>query len=554
VNEFLTAVIESAHRDGSGLVAGEPGDLRKVTWREVHREARCISGALRAHGVRHGDAVAVLAGSPREIAPLVQGIWLAGASVTMLHQPTPRTDLAIWLGDAQRALDVIDAKLVVVGTPFDDVIPAFRGLSTQCVVLAELFDGEAVDPVPTTDGDTAFLQFTSGSTGTPKAVTISYRNMFANISAMAEASSIRRGHDVMISWLPLFHDMGMMGFLVSPMVIGIDIVCVTPLDFLDDPLLWAKLVSDYRGTMSAAPNFAYALLARRLERAREGAYDLSSMRFVLCGAEPIDATVVQRFLGAASRFGLEPGSFVPAYGMAEATLAISFTRPGEIHHVDLVDSAVLQTSQRAMTSTAPDAARYIGLGRILPGLEVRIVADNGGLCDCRQVGEIFLRGDSVTAGYLTETGYVKATDDAGWLPTGDRGYLTEDEQLVVCGRSKDMVIVSGRNVYPVDIERAAARVQGVRPGNAAAVRMSESGSGEGFAVIVESADRDDDAERTRIEREVAVRVFEELGVTPRRVVAVGIGDLPKTPSGKLRRLQARDLLDAYILEPAPMSA
>lgn len=542
MNRFMTALVESARYGERGLIAGNPDRLCKTTWTDIHQQARRVAGGLREAGVGHGDAVAVLVGAPKEIAPLVQGIWLAGASVTMLHQPTPRTDLASWLDDTQRALNVIDARAVVVGAPFEAALSALDGLSVQRVTVEQLLGGDEVDPVPTADDDVAFLQFTSGSTGAPKAVAISYRNMYANIRAMEFASRIRLKHDVMISWLPLFHDMGMMGFLVGPMFLGAELVSVTPMDFLNDPLLWAELVTRYRGSMSAAPNFAYALLARRLARAEDGAYDLSSLRFVLSGAEPIDVAVVERFLSAGERFGLTPDAIVPAYGMAETTLAVSFLRPGEKFKVDHVDPISLQTAKRASVSRAADAQRYMRLGNLLPGYEAMILTDSGGIGTFRDVGEIHLRGESVAARYRTDAGYVDATDDDGWLATGDLGYMTEDAQLVVCGRRKDMLVISGRNIYPVDIERAAARVDGVRAGNIAAVRMPTGGSGEGFAVVIESVASGDASECVRIEREVASRIFQEMGVSPRRVEVVDVGSIPKTPSGKLRRIEAQRLV------------
>ncbi len=542
MNRFLTALVESARHGERGLIAGDPAHLHKTTWDEIHQQARRAAGALREAGVRHGDAVAVLGGAPHDIAPLVQGIWLAGASVTMLHQPTPRTDLTSWLSDTQRALDVIGARAVVVGTPFEATVSAFDGLLIWCLTVAQVLGGDPVDPFPTADDDVAFLQFTSGSTGKPKAVAISYRNMYANMRAMEFVSRIRLKHDVMINWLPLFHDMGMMGFLAAPMFLGAEVVSITPMDFLNDPLLWAELVTKYRGSMSAAPNFAYALLARRLARADDGAYDLSSLRFVLTGAEPVDVGVVESFVGAGERFGLTPDAIVPAYGMAEATLAVSFVRPGERFKTDSVDPMGMQTDKRASPSAATDAQRHMRLGKLLPGYEAMILTDSGAIGAYRDVGEIYLRGDSVAARYRTDAGYIDATDDGGWLATGDLGYMTEDAQIVVCGRRKEMLIIKGRNIYPVDIERAAAHVNGVRAGNVVAVQMPTDGAGEGFAVVVELSAGGNEYECQRIQREVASRIFQEIGVTPRRVQVVGVGSIPKTPSGKVRRIEAQRLI------------
>ncbi|QIS19412.1 fatty acyl-AMP ligase [Nocardia terpenica] len=538
MNRFTTALIDSATRGDNGIRTGDPAALTRTSWRAVHAEARRIAGGLVDAGLRRGGAVAVLAAAPADIAPLVQGIWLAGGTVTMLHQPTPRADLADWAADTRRALAVIDAQIVVLGAPFETVRdPA---ATARWITVDELRTGPDLDPVATADADLAFLQLTSGSTGAPKAVAVTYANMYANIRAMEFVSLISVRRDVMVSWLPLFHDMGMMGFLVAPMFLGVDLISVTPADFLTSPLIWARLVSDHGGTMSAAPNFAYGLLARKLGRAPDGAYDLSSLRFALNGAEPIDHAVVQRFLTAGARFGLRPDAIVPAYGMAEATLAVSFARPGTGAALDRVDPVELRSRGRAVDSTADDAATHVRLGTPLPGIEVRVRAESGALAGIREVGEIEVRGDSIIRRYRTADGFVDAVDESGWLATGDLGYLTEDRQIVVCGRKKDMLIVSGRNIFPVDVERLAAGVAGVRAGNAVAVRTADAS--ESFAVIVESAASGADTERVRIAREVATRVQAGLGVGPRRVEVVAPGRLPKTPSGKLRRLDAAALL------------
>ncbi len=525
MNRFITALIDSAERGGAGIRTGDPAALTHTSWREVHAQARRIAGGLRRAGGGPGQAGGVLAGAPADIAPLVQGIWLAGATVTMLHQPTPRADPADWAADVRRALRVVDARLVVLGAPFESVDPAV--LPVDCVTVPELRTGPDTEPLDTVDRDLAFLQLTSGSTGAPKAVAVSYANMYANIRAMEFASLINLRRDVMVSWLPLFHDMGMMGFLVAPMFLGVELISITPADFLADPLIWARLIGEYGATMSAAPNFAYGLLARKLERAVDGEHDLSSLRFALNGAEPVDPVVVRRFLAAGARFGLRPDALVPAYGMAEATLAVSFTRPG--------------------TRMVIDTDTHVRLGPPLPGIDVRVRAESGAAAAIREVGELEVRGESITDRYRTADGFVDAVDASGWLATGDLGYLTEDRQIVVCGRKKDMLIVSGRNIYPVDAERLAAQVEGVRAGNAVAVRCAGAGSGEGFALVVEAAASGDAAEVDRIVREVATRVQGGLGVGPRQVRVVAPGSIPKTPSGKLRRLEA-----AALLRPDPI--
>ena len=281
--------------------------------------------------------------------------------------------------------------------------------------------------------------------------------------------------------------MGMTGFLTVPMYFGTELVKVTPMDFLRDTLLWAKLIDKYKGTMTAAPNFAYTLFAKRLRRqATPGQFDLSTLRWALSGAEQVDPADVEDLFDAGAPFGLRPEAILPAYGMAETTVAVSFTECGGGLVVDEVDADLLAVLHRAVPATRGKTRRLATLGRPLEGLEARIVDEDGGVLPARGVGVIQVRGEPVTQGYTTVAGFVAAQDDQGWYDTGDLGYLTENGHVVVCGRVKDVIIMAGRNIYPTDIERAAARVAGVRPGCAVAVRLDAGHSRETFAVAVES--------------------------------------------------------------------
>jgi len=350
--------------------------------------------------------------------------------------------------------------------------------------------------------------------------------------------------DVIVSWLPCFHDMGMTGYLTVPMYIGAELVKVTPMDFLRDTLLWAKLIDKYKGTMTAAPNFAYNLFAKRLRRqATPGEFDLSSLRWVLSGAEQVDPLDVEDLCDAGAPFGLKPEAIIPAYGMAETTVAVSFSECGGGMAVDEVDADLLAVLHRAVPASKGHTRRLVSLGRPLDGLELRVIDEDGSVLPSRGVGVIEVRGESVTRGYTTVAGFIAAQDERGWYDTGDLGYLTETGNVVVCGRLKDVIIMAGRNIYPTDIERAASRVAGVRPGCSVAVRLDAGHSRETFAVAVESKEHDDPAEVRRIEHQVAHEVVAEVDVRPRNVVVLQPGMIPKTPSGKLRRAHALTLVN-----------
>ncbi len=543
MSQFTQTMYDNAHRSSKGLNTGEPDAPIRHTWAQVHERARRVAGGLAAAGVGHGDAVAVLAGAPVEIAPTAQGIWMRGASLTMVHQPTPRTDLVRWADETTAVINMISAKAVVISEPFMAAAPVLEALGMTVLTIESLLEAAPIDPVDTDDDDVALMQLTSGSTGSPKAVQISHANLVANAAAMTVGCNFDIDTDVIVSWLPCFHDMGMTGYLTVPMYFGAELVKVTPMDFLRDTLLWPTLIDKYRGTMTAAPNFAYNLLARRLRRqATPGQFDLSSLRWALSGAEQVDPLDVEDLCDAGASFGLKREAIIPAYGMAETTVAVSFSECGGGMVVDEVDADLLSLLHRAVPATRGHTRRLVSLGKPLHGLQVRIVDKDGADLPARGVGVIEVRGEPVTRGYTTVAGFIAAQDERGWYDTGDLGYLTETGEVVVCGRVKDVIIMAGRNIYPTDIERAAGRVQGVRPGCAVAVRLDAGRSRETFAVAVECQAFSDPAEVRRVERQVAHEVFAEVDVRPRNVVVLEPGTIPKTPSGKLRRAHALSLV------------
>lgn len=543
MSRFTDKMYYNARTSTRGMVTGEPHEPVRHTWGEVHERARRVAGGLAAAGIGHGDKIGVLAGFPVEIAPTVQGIWMRGGSLTMLHQPTPRTDLAMWAEDTMNVIGMIEAKAVIVSEPFLVAIPVLEEKGLQVLKVSDLLAAEPIDPVETGEDDLALMQLTSGSTGSPKAVQITHRNIHSNAEAMFIGAEYDVDKDVMVSWLPCFHDMGMVGFLTIPMYFGAELVKVTPMDFLRDTLLWAKLIDKYKGTMTAAPNFAYALLAKRLRRqAKAGDFDLSTLRFALSGAEPVEPADVEDLLDAGKPFGLPESAILPAYGMAETCLAVSFSPCNAGLVVDEVDADLLAALRRAVPSSKGNTRRLASLGPLLHDLEIRIVDEDGNVLPTRGVGVIQLRGESVTPGYITMAGFLPTQDENGWYDTGDLGYVTDEGNVVVCGRVKDVIIMAGRNIYPTDIERAAGRVEGVRPGCAVAVRLDAGHSRETFAVAVESNAWQDPAEVRRIEHQVAHEVVAEVDVRPRNVVVLGPGTIPKTPSGKLRRANSVELV------------
>lgn len=552
MSRFIETIVAKAAESPRGMTTGEPHKPVRRTWREIHDKARGGAAELVAGGLRPGDAVAILAAELAQAVHAAQSVWLAGGSTTMLHDPGHRANPEAWQASTLHALRTIDADLVLIGRPYEavaDVLRA-RGFGVRLIEEIERPDADtAFTPVEVGEDAPILLQLTSGSTSEPKAARITHGNLMANLDDFVGSRDIGRPDDVMVSWVPLFHDMGMVGCFIGSLVSGAELVAVTPAEFLGHPGIWQQLMHKYRGTITAAPHFAYVLMARQLAATEPGSLDLSSMRIMGNGGEPIDPDGMHKLVAAGAPFGLDPRIIAPVYGAAENGVMITMAPEGEGMVVDTIDAAALEKERRAVPAdpnAAPtDVRRFPQLGYVLPSVTARIVGEKGEVLGEREVGSIQLRGPSVAASYSTEDGIVPSTDEDGWLDIGDEGYFVGD-RLVVCGRRKDVIILGGRNIFPTDIERAATAVDGVRAGNVIAVRVAADGVGgiqkESFAVLAESRQHDDPAAAERIREAVAARVLADVGVRPARVLLLAPATLPKTSSGKLRRSAARDLL------------
>jgi fatty-acyl-CoA synthase len=540
-------IVASAASSPHYLTVGTVADPVRLTWREVHEQAKRMAGRLAARGVGRHGSVAVLAADAGDVAPLAQAIWLRRAALTMLQQPTPRTDLAVWLADTVRAILMIRADVVVVGEPFLMALDHLAAHNLAVCTVESLRGAEPMEPDHPDEADIAMRQLTSGSTGIPKAVEISHGNFAANTVAMCAGLGVDIDREVSLSWLPLSHDMGMIGFLCVPMQLGAEAVVVTPDQFLRRPIIWAELITKYRATITSGPNFAYSMLARVLERADPAAIDLSSLRVAGNGAEPIDHRDLKNFAAVGARFGLRPSAPMPVYGLAESTLAVSFGAHDDPPIFDLIsrDAIAADHYARPMPEHPDIAQQIVCVGFPVKGMDVRIVRE-GSVQGPRRIGAIELRGPTVAGSYLTLDGVVPLARHDGWFDSGDLGYLDEEGRIYVCGRTKDLIVVAGKNLYPHDIERAAENVDGVRKGCVIALRVDAER--ESFAVLAEVLNADDEDVRLRISRDITARVNRQVGHAPREVRLFPAGTLPKTLSGKLRRNCARELLPQTVID------
>jgi fatty-acyl-CoA synthase len=540
VDRLIGAAATAGNRRGITFVGANQPVF--VGFEQLLGEAKAVAAALQRRGIGPGRQVAILGPTSRALVTAIEATWLSGAASVLLPLPMRLGSLDEFVSQTRSRILNADASVVLVDSDLAAFVQSEPGdppMVTLDDIATEALTADWMAPDLSED-DLAILQFTSGSTSEPKGVMIPHRQFCNNIDAIAHGAELTVD-DCGVSWLPLYHDMGLIGLLSTPLAIGCNLVLGAPQDFLASPGRWMQWISDYRGTHTAGPNFSYVLAARALGRGEP--LDLSSLRVALNGAEPVDPVTVASFVEAGRRHQLSPGAVFPGFGMAEATLAVNFPPVGAGIDVDVVDLRVLETDRYAAPSSsdAPNARSFARLGRPVQGMEIRIAdPEDQRLCADREVGELQIRGTSVTPGYFRRpdaTAALFTTD--GWMRTGDLGYLINGE-LVVCGRMKDVIIVGGRNVWPEDIERAVGQIAGVRPGNVIAFGIEGHKGKENVVVVAEARIPDTGTiELDDVRGAVAERVRQSVGIPAADVVLVSPGSLPKTSSGKLQRSLCR---------------
>jgi fatty-acyl-CoA synthase len=532
---LLGRIERAAERDTTvTFVVG--GGEEIVPWRQLHHEARGYAAALQARGVRAGDHVGLLSPTTRQLVTAIQATWLAGATLVVLPLPMRLASIEEFIEQTRQRIRHADVKVVVIDPELAAFVTPEPGDPPQ-VPVGDLAEGDPADwrRPPDDPERLAILQFTSGSTSDPKGVMLPDRALCANLDAIAAVPDLDPDEDVLVSWLPLYHDMGLVGLLALPMSTGARLVLGAPQDFTAHPSRWMEWISTYGGTATAGPNFSYVLATRALKHGPT--LDLSTLRVALNGAEPIDPVNVRDFVAAAERHGLRPGAVFPAFGMAEVAIGATFPEPMTGLRTDCVDRRVLETERYAAPTTpGADGSRELArLGRPVPGLEIRIVEpDAGRVLGEREVGELEIRGTSVTTGYYKRPDANADLFHDGWLRTGDLAY-TLDGELVVCGRIKDVIIVGGRNVFPEDVERAVGELDGIRAGNVIAFGVVGGRGRETLVVAAETRAKPEGEALRELRHQVAERVLQTVGVPAKDILLVAPGTLPKTSSGKLQR-------------------
>ncbi|NDI46758.1 AMP-binding protein [Goekera deserti] len=528
----LPALLRRAAASDRGYTVLRQGEAdRRLSFAELSRKAAGAAAALRQQGMQRGDRVCLLAPTSAELLVAIWGVWAGGGVVVVLSLPTRLSELDGYATELTQRLEQAGASVLVVADEFADMLPSSFG-DVRVQTLAELDIGEGPEAVEAvTEADLAVLQFTSGTTARSRAVALTHGQLLSNVSALSDALALSPA-DRGASWLPLFHDMGLIIMVVAVAHPG-DLVLIPTEDFARRPGCWMDAVSRFRATVTVSPSTGYALAAKDL-RWRPRDLDLSALRIAGNGAEPIDPAVLDTFAKAAGAYGMSRAALCPMYGLAEVTLAATVVRPDTgMRELSVCrDELESARSVRMVEPGEPGSRRLVACGTPVPGTTIEIRDGDDALPPGR-VGEIYVHSPSTMSAYWRDPEGTADVLHQGWLRTGDLGFMDGDD-LVVCGRSKDMIIVGGRNLYPEDYEQLAAGRAGVRRGNVVAFGLPES---ERMVVVAESRLAPDEARR--LAQELLVDMTRELSHAPEEVLIVQSGALPKTSSGKVQRDRCR---------------
>jgi len=507
----------------------ENGSERPITYGALWERAVAVAGGLRERGVGQGETVALMLRTEEPFLAAFFGVLVAGAIPVPIYPPFRADRIEEYARRQVGILTNARARFLVTFAEAERVAALLRPRAATVRAVTsvdELVRTAARLPAASAGAaDPALIQYTSGSTGDPKGVLLTHANLLANIRAIGEAIAIRPD-DVGVSWLPLYHDMGLIGAWLSALYFGIPIAILSPLAFLARPARWLWALHAHRGTVSPAPNFAYDLCVRKIADDEIRGLDLSSWRLAFNGSEPVSAETIERFTRRFAPYGFRPEAMCPTYGLAEASVALTVAPLGHRPRVE---------------------GRIVSCGRPLPGHEIRIVDAQGRPVSERSEGRVEFRGPSVTRGYFRNPAATRATFRDGWCDSGDLGYWANSE-LFVTGRRKDIIIKAGRNLHPQEIEELVGDVSGVRKGCVAAFGVADAAIGtERLVVVVESRETAPQA-RLQLRAAIVDRVVAAVGIPPDTVLVVAPRTVLKTPSGKVRRSATREAYLAGRLE------
>jgi 1-acyl-sn-glycerol-3-phosphate acyltransferase len=528
------------------------GREEPLTYAALDQAARRVATGLIEREVTPGERVGLMLPTEPGFFPAFFGVLYAGAIPVPIYPPARPRQIEDHLHrqsgilrNAGACLLITNAQVGKVGSMLGGLVASLREVAT----VTEL-DGflPLEEPIPAAPETTALIQYTSGSTGDPKGVVLSHANLLANIRSMGQALEASSA-DVVVSWLPLYHDMGLIGCWLGSLYFGAQAVIMPPLAFLADPARWLRTMHHHRATISAAPNFAYELCLKSVRDADIEGLDLGSLRRLVNGAEPVSPATIARFTRRFAACGFRPEAMAPVYGLAECAVGLAFPPPGRGPLIDRIDRDALETRGIAAPTPAdaPNALELVACGQPIPGHEIRIVDEAGRELPERREGRLQFRGPSTTVGYFRAPEKTHALFDGEWLESGDRAYIAGGD-VHITGRIKDMIIRAGRHIYPQELEELVGQVEGMRRGCVAAVASHDPGSGTERLVVVAETRLRDPAAREELRRRIVQASRAILpDMPPEEVVLVPPHAIPKTSSGKLRRAATRSLYEHGML-------
>jgi 1-acyl-sn-glycerol-3-phosphate acyltransferase len=515
----------------------DDGREQPITYGALWHRARAVAAGLRDRKLGAGDTVAIMLRTEEAFFHAFFGVLLAGGVPVPVYPPFRRDLIEDY---ARRQVGILDNAGVRAIITFPEAARVAALLRSRVasirhiVTAADLGETEATSVAAGGPHEAALIQYTSGSTGAPKGVLLSHANLLANIRAIGAAIRVRPD-DVAVSWLPLYHDMGLIGSWLGALYFGIPIAILSPLAFLARPARWLHAIHAHRATVSAAPNFGFDLCARRIADEEIRGLDLSSWRLAMNGSEPVSPETIERFSRRFGPYGFQPRAMCPVYGLAEAAVALTIPAPGAGPRVDTIAREQFQQAGRAVPAAAgPAPLHFVSCGPPLPGHQVRVVDREGRPLGERVEGRIEFCGPSVTEGYWRNPAVTRAARHDGWMDSGDLGYWAGDE-LFITGRVKDLIKKAGRNLYPQEVEDIVGGIPGIRKGCVAAFGVHDPSVGtERLVVVAETRERGP-AERERLRAAVMDRVVAALGIPADTVVIADPHAVLKTSSGKVRR-------------------
>ena len=523
-------------------------DIQELTYGALRGTAEEVAAGLRELGLAHGQPVGIMLPTSLEFFFAYFGILIAGGVPVPIYPPARRNQIEDHL-KRQAGVLANAVATVLITVPEAKTMARYLRAQTKSldhvVTVEDLRRSASGHLWPVVGGkDLAFIQYTSGSTGDPKGVMLTHDNLLANLRAMGQPFQMGQSNDVFVSWLPLYHDMGLIGAWLGSLYFGMELVLMSPFRFLVRPERWLWAIHDYKGTLSASPNFGYELCRTRIKDQSLTGLDLSSWRVAANGAEAVLASTAAGFSKRFAPYGLNPGTMRPVYGLAENSVGLAFPQTEREPLVHRIDREVFSRTGEATEPPldAADPLEFMVCGQPLPGHEIRVVNDAGReLDECRE-GNIEFRGPSSTQGYYRNPQATKALFHGDWLRTGDKGYLWRGE-VVISGREKDTIVRAGRNIYAAQLEAAVYEVPGVRKGCVAVFGSANRTSGTEDLVVLAETRLEDPAEREALEDAVNRAVMDSIGEPADEVVLAPPHTVLKTSSGKIRRAATREVYE-----------